>query len=112
MIIVGANLMVLIIGGHFADKQLKKKPHGRGKRSTQVEADGMTCSRETIPPSATLRTCQKTQWGFRLIWLILLIWHYLSRDGGPGSYSECSVGWDHPWGGWVVQAGTGGRHRP
>jgi len=55
------TLMVLIIGGHFADKQLKKKPHGRGKRSTQVEADGMTCSRETIPPSATLRTCQKTQ---------------------------------------------------
>ena len=28
MSIVGANLMVLIIGGHFADKQLKKSPAG------------------------------------------------------------------------------------
>lgn len=28
MIIVGANLMVLIIGGHFADRQLKKSPAG------------------------------------------------------------------------------------
>lgn len=60
MSIVGENLMVLIIGGHFADKQLKKAPQV-GQVLTQVEADRMACSRETIPPSATLRTCQKVQ---------------------------------------------------
>lgn len=90
MSIVGENLMVLIIGGHFADKQLKKAPQvGQGAYSSRSRQNGLFPRDNTTQRNITYLSESAVKFQIHLIDFIDMALSL--QRWGPGSYSECCV---------------------